>query len=146
MRIQRLVLLIFISLAFLASRDGEKQGSYTVVLNIKEISLNGKSFPFNPVRTLTLIPNSDTITMIPLEADRNVGVTYFLSEQLGVDGSKLMHNAVFYELVNDGWKPLTEVDHLEPAKTNPNTNWRITTSVDGIQKFAVEFDYTITPR
>ncbi len=146
MRSEKLLLLIFVSLPFLSCTNGERQTNYSIVLNVREILLDGKSFQFNPVKTLTLIPNSDSIEKISLEGDRNVGVKYFLSEQVDPEGRKLVHNAVFYEFINGSWTLLTELNHREPAKLDPNTYWRIATTVNGIQRFSVEFDYTITTR
>jgi len=146
MRSEKLFILIFVIPLFLSCTKGEKQTNYLILLNIKEIFLDGNSFQFNPVKTLTLKPNSDAIEKVSLDGERNVGVKYFLSEQVDPEGIELVHNAVFYEFVNGNWKPITELDHREPAKLDPNTYWRITTTVDGIQRFSVTFDYTITTR
>jgi hypothetical protein len=146
MQSKKLLLLIFICLPFLSCTNGETQTKYSVVFNIREILLDGKSFQFSPVKTLALEPNSDQIEEVFLDRDRKVGVKYVLSEQVDPEGRKLVHNAVFYEFIYGSWTPLTELDHREPAKFEPKTHWRIATTVDDIQRFSVDFDYTISAR
>ena len=134
----------FCLISILSCGQNRLDDDFQISFDLREISFDGNVEKFNPIKRIVIKPNSVDIIELPFGSDKILGARYILTKDLGGDDKTLFHNAIFYEWVEDNWRPITEVNHREPAKVNQSKNWRIVTTVDGNERFMIDFDYLLS--
>lgn len=142
MKTKTLLLAILFTLSLLSCAQDRFAKQFILSLDFKEVSFEGNSEKFDPPRRISIRPNSEDITQLPFGEHAILGVRYVLTER-GDNNKQLFHNAIFYELSEGKWQPITDVNHSEPAKVDTSTSWLIETEVNGARKFMVDFEYLL---
>ncbi len=112
-------------------------------MKIQKVFFYGETLTFDEPLIVTTNPNSNKITLIDLGNGSPFGVKYFVSDRITGGTSELVHNAAFFERVQNDWNPLNPEEHREPCVLNQEKYWGIGSKNENGPYFKIDFTYNI---
>ena len=143
MKHRLLLLFLFCVPTFGAICQTTPKLDYLFTLDVQSVLVEGKPVQLHLPMRVRVVPNVEEIIQLQVGGDVVLGVRYLLWEYVDDSKTKLLHNLVFYEFANNGWQPITEVNHREPARLDEVTHWGIASSVNEKEVFSIAFDYLL---